>query len=147
MAWLSRSLAVSTSCTTTARSSPKSLTLALTLALALTPTLTPTLTLTLTLTLYPNPNPNPDPDPDPNPNSNQVLEHLLKRGAAQLVDTVSIEWHTLKRGAGGSGGKGPVRLRARQKRISAALEQLGARVIVWGDARLLGPCVTCPDLP
>ena len=76
-----------------------------------------------------------------------MLEHLLKRGAAQLVDTVSIEWHTQKRGAGGSGGKGPVRLRARQKRISAALEQLGVRVIVWGDARLLDPCVTCPDLP
>ena len=25
-------------------------------------------------------------------------------GAAQLVDTVSIEWHTLKRGAGGAAG-------------------------------------------
>jgi len=67
-----------------------------------------------------------------------VLEHLLKRGAAQLVDTVSIEWHTLKRGAGGTG---PARLRARQKRISAALEQLGVRVVVWGDARLLGAAV------
>ena len=67
-----------------------------------------------------------------------MLEHLLKRGAAQLVDTVSIEWHTLKRGAGGAG---PARLRARQKRISAALEQLGVRVVVWGDARLLGAAV------
>ena len=68
----------------------------------------------------------------------EVLEHLLKRGAAQLVDTVSIEWHTQKRGAGGRGGTGAANLRARQKRISAALEQLGVRVIVWGDARLLG---------
>ena len=36
------------------------------------------------------------------------------------------------------GGAGPAKLRTRQKRISAALTQLGVRVVVWGDARLLG---------
>ena len=60
----------------------------------------------------------------------EVFEHLLARGAAALVDTASIEWHTAKRGAGGG------KLRQRQKRIEGGLQNVGVRLTVWGDARL-----------
>lgn len=61
----------------------------------------------------------------------EVFEHLLAHGAASLVDTASIEWHTDKRGSGGNG-----KLRLRQRRISDELRQAGVRLTTWGDARL-----------
>ena len=57
----------------------------------------------------------------------EVFDHLLKRGAAELIDTASIEWHTAKRGGG---------LRQRQKRLTKQLERVGVRLGTWGDARL-----------
>ena len=38
-----------------------------------------------------------------------MLKHLLRSSAAELVDTLSVEWHTQKRGAGVSGGPGSLR--------------------------------------
>ena len=64
-----------------------------------------------------------------------MLKHLLRSSAAELVDTLSVEWHTQKRGAGVSGGFGSLRER-RQQRTTAALAKHGVQLIEWGDARL-----------
>ena len=57
----------------------------------------------------------------------EVFEHLLDKGAAGLVDTASIEWHTDKRGGG---------LKQQQRRLTKRLGRAGVRLGTWGDARL-----------
>ena len=64
-----------------------------------------------------------------------MLKHLLRSSAVELVDTLSVEWHTQKCGAGVSGGPGSLRER-RQQRTTAALAKHGVQLIEWGDARL-----------
>lgn len=61
----------------------------------------------------------------------EVLEHLIRTGAAARVDTLAIEWHTHKRGRGGL----RMALQERQRRIEQALGRMGVKLIKWGDAR------------
>mmetsp|Transcript_16941 Transcript_16941/g.36708 ORF Transcript_16941/g.36708 Transcript_16941/m.36708 type:complete len:253 (+) Transcript_16941:98-856(+) len=60
----------------------------------------------------------------------EVLEHLLDQGVAGLIDSIYIEWHTTKRGA----GRGQMLL-GRQKRISGGLKKAGVRLQNWHDGR------------
>ena len=57
----------------------------------------------------------------------EVLEHLLRTGRANLIDTLQIEWHTTKRGAGGA----RVTLNGRKEQIMHGLQQAGVRVSDW----------------
>lgn len=56
----------------------------------------------------------------------EVLEHLLDRGAAVLLDNMSIEWHTAKRGFGAA-----AKLQRRQAAIIRRLRRAGVRMIEW----------------
>ena len=56
-----------------------------------------------------------------------MLEHLLRTGAAGLVDAIAVEWHTEKRGQGGARAQ----LLKRQAKIEAGLKQAGVRMQPW----------------
>lgn len=60
-----------------------------------------------------------------------MLEHLLRTGGAALLDSLSVEWHTSKRGHGGA----RVVLQQRQASILRGLQRAGVRLIEWKDAR------------
>jgi len=57
----------------------------------------------------------------------EVLEHLLRDGSAALVDTLSIEWHTSKRGQGGA----KTALIRRQAKIVSGFTRAGCKVVDW----------------
>ena len=57
----------------------------------------------------------------------EVLEHLVRTGAAAQIDTLAIEWHTHKRGLGGL----RLSLHERQKRIEKKLRSFGVNLIKW----------------
>lgn len=67
----------------------------------------------------------------------EVLEHLLRTGHANLIDTLAVEWHTSKRGQGGALNA----LRKREATILQGLQRAGVRLIGWKDARA-GPLRT-----
>ena len=55
----------------------------------------------------------------------------MRSGAASLMDTLAVEWHTTKRGQGGARAA----LQARQQKVMQQLERAGVRLTKWGDAR------------
>ena len=57
----------------------------------------------------------------------EVLEHLLRTGAAALIDTLAVEWHTAKRGL----ARELAHLRTRQNRIQQGLQRMGVRFSTW----------------
>ena len=57
----------------------------------------------------------------------EVLEHLLRTDRARLIDTLAIEWHTSKRGAGGARAT----LQSRRDAILRGLSRAGVRIIDW----------------
>ena len=57
----------------------------------------------------------------------EVLEHLLRSGRASLVDSISIEWHTSKRGQKNT----RIQLQRRQQTIIAALQRAKVNVVEW----------------
>ena len=65
------------------------------------------------------------------PEQFEVLEHMLRSGTASLVDSLSVEWHTSKRGKGGA----RTALQARQRRIEEGLQRAGVKLVDWKDAR------------
>ena len=73
----------------------------------------------------------------------ELLEHVLADGAAPILDTVVVEWHTVKRagserllgkhaGKKGNGAKEALqRMRERQQRIERDLKRVGVRFDEW----------------
>lgn len=63
----------------------------------------------------------------PSPVQFEVLEHVLRTGRANLIDTLAIEWHTSKRGVGGA----RLALQRRKESILRALGRANVRIIDW----------------
>ena len=62
----------------------------------------------------------------------EVLEHLIRQGAAQLLDTIAIEWHTSKRAVD---KRQRQQLGLRKELVSKQLREAGVKIVEWKDGR------------
>ena len=65
----------------------------------------------------------------------EVLEHVLERGAARLIDHLHVEWHLRQRAPADSVERR--RLEARRKRIEKQLDEAGVRMLRSWEAEPL----------